>query len=62
MTDQKDKSVHLRKREEFLNEILKEISDPIHRRLIQAYKGDNPVESMETELSKILSEVLQRED
>lgn len=57
MTDQKDKSFQLRKREEFLEEVLREIPDPIHKRLIQAYKGDNPVESMETELSKILSEV-----
>lgn len=57
-----DKGFQLRKREEFLGEILKEISDPIHRRLIQAYEEDNPVDSMESELRKILMEVLQRED
>lgn len=57
-----DKSFRLRKCEEFLKEILKEISDPIHRRLIQEYEEDNPVDSMESELRKILMEVLQRED
>jgi hypothetical protein len=57
-----DKSFRLRKCEEFLGGVLKEISDPIHRRLIQAYEEDNPVDSMESELRKILMEVLQRED
>jgi hypothetical protein len=57
-----DKSFQLRKCEEFLEGVLKEISDPIHRRLIQAYEEDNPVDSMESELRKILMEVLQRED
>ncbi len=62
MTEQKDKSFQLRKHEEFLGEMLQKILDPIHRRLIQAYKGHNPVDSMESELRKILMEVLQRED
>ena len=48
--------------EEFLDELQKEVSDPLHRRLIQAYRGDNPVQSMESELSKILIEVLRGED
>lgn len=49
-------------REKFIKELIEELSNPIHRRLIQAYKGDNPVESMESELGKILMEVLHRED
>jgi hypothetical protein len=57
-----DKTFLMHRHEGFLAEILKEISDPIHRRLIQAYEEDNPVDSMESELTKILMEVLQRED
>lgn len=56
------KNFQLRKREEFLKEILEKTSDPLHKRLIQAYEGDTPVDSMESELKKILIEVLNRED
>ena len=52
----------LRRHEEFLKELLAEISDPLHRRLVQAYQGDDPVKSMEEELSNILLEVLNREN
>jgi hypothetical protein len=47
---------------EFLSELLEEITDPIHKRIINAYQGDDPVHSMETELGKILLEVLTHED
>jgi len=50
------------RREEFLDELQRGVSDPFHRRLIQAYRGDNPVQSMESELTKILLEVLRGED
>jgi len=50
------------RREEFLDELQRELSDPLHRRLIQAYQGDDPVQSMESELAKILLEVLRHED
>ena len=49
-------------REEYLDELLAELSDPIHKQLIQAYRGNDPVQSMESELGKILMEVLKRED
>jgi len=49
-------------REEYLDELLAELSDPIHKRLIQAYRGDDPVQSVESELGNILLEVLHRED
>ena len=49
-------------REQWLQELLAELSDPVHKRLIQAYRGSDPVESMESELGKILMEVLHRED
>jgi len=46
----------------FLDELEREIENPLQRRLIQAYQGDDPVQSMESELTKILLEVLYRED
>lgn len=49
-------------REEYVDELLAELSDPVHKRLIQAYRGNDPVQSMESELGKILMEVLHRED
>ena len=48
-------------REEYLTQLLEVLSDPIHKRIIKAYAGDNPVDSMESELAKILTEVLNRE-
>ena len=48
--------------EKHLDELLAELSDPIHKRLIQAYQGDDPVQSMESELGRILMEILHRED
>ena len=48
--------------EEFLNELQKELSNPLHKRLLQAYQGSDPVQSMEAELARILLEVLHRED
>ena len=51
-----------RPREKYLDELLAELSDPVHKRLIEAYQGDDPVQSMESELGKILIEVLRCED
>lgn len=48
--------------EEYLNKLLAELSVPVHKRLIQAYRGNETVQSMESELGKILVEVLHRED
>ena len=48
--------------QKYLIELLAELSDPVHKRLIQAYRGDDPVKSMEYELGKILTEVLHHED
>lgn len=58
----KDLSSEKSRCDEFLDELQREFSDPLHRRLIQAYRGDDPVTSMESELAKILLEVLRRED
>jgi hypothetical protein len=48
--------------QEFLGELQSEVSDPLHRRLIQAYQGDDPVQAMESVLTKILLEVVRGED
>jgi len=46
---------------EYVEQFLEQLSDPIHKRLIEAYSGDDPVESMETELGRVLEEVLDNE-
>ena len=50
------------RRAQFLSELLKEVDDPICQRLIKAYEGADPLQSMEDELGKILLEVINRED
>ena len=49
-------------RKKYLDELLAELSAPVHKRLIEAYQGDDPVQSMESELEKILIEVVRCED
>lgn len=46
----------------YLAELADRLTNPVHKRLIQAYKGNDPTESMEDELGEILKEVLHRED
>ncbi len=46
----------------FMEELVAQLSDPIHRRIIQAHRGVDPVQSMESEIGKILLEVSNRED
>lgn len=48
------------KLKEFLAELSERLADPIHKRLIQTYKKDEPTEAMEKELGQVLLEVLQR--
>jgi len=50
------------RRKKFLEEMQAELSNPLHKRLIQVCEGDNAVECMESELGKILLEILHRED
>lgn len=45
-----------------VEELVAQLSDPIHRRIIQAHRGTDPVQSMESEIGKILLEVLNREN
>lgn len=48
--------------DDYLEELVEKLSNPIHRRIIQAYQGSDPIQSMESELANILIEVLHRED
>jgi len=50
------------RRKKFLEEIQAELSSPLHKRLIQVCEGANAVKRMESELGKILLEILHRED
>jgi len=43
----------------YLEELSQGVSDEVHKRLIEAYRGENPVESMESELRKIIMEVVE---
>ena len=52
----------LSKIERYLNELTEITDNPIHKRLIASYKGDDPKQSMETELGKIFEEVIKHED
>jgi hypothetical protein len=46
----------------FLKEVKEKLQNPIHKRIIEAYKEDDPLHSMEEELGKIIMEILQREN
>ena len=48
--------------QEFLKELEDHLENPLHKRLIQAYQGDEPVQAMESELAGMLREVLGCED
>jgi len=48
--------------EAYLKELADGTEDQIHKRLIAAYKGNNPKEQIEKEFGNILSEVISHED
>lgn len=50
------------RRDRYVKELGEQTEDPILKRLIAAYRGDNPKESMEAELGEILNEVMSHED
>ena len=50
------------KLEIYLEELKTLVTDPVHKRLLAAYTGDNPKYSVERELDQLLIEVIQRED
>jgi hypothetical protein len=57
-----DASIDDSPRERFLVQLKQQISNPVHKRLIEAYKGEEPVPSMESALQEILLGVMHRED
>ncbi len=46
----------------YLKELSELTDNPIHKRLINAYEGDNPKESVESELGQISKEALEDEN
>ena len=44
--------------EQFLQAVEGKTDDPIHKRLLKASRGENPTESLEKELGKIISEII----
>lgn len=43
-----------------IRELANRLSNPFHRRIVLAYRGPHPLQSMEHELSEILREVVSR--
>jgi len=52
----------LSRRELYLKELDALVTDPVHKRLLAAYTGDEPKKSVELELDRLLIEVLKSED
>jgi len=52
----------LPRRERYLREIVKHLTDPLHKRIVEAYGKGESVKSMEAELGLILTEILKDED
>jgi hypothetical protein len=50
------------KLEKYLKELADGTKDALQKRLISSYQGVNPKRSMEEELGKILTEVMNREN
>jgi len=46
----------------YLEELKALVKDPVHKRLLAAYTGDEPKNSVELELDRLLLEVLKSED
>ena len=45
------------KRKELLKELVENLPNPIHKRLIESYISENSLQAMESELGKILTEI-----
>jgi len=46
----------------YLKELDALVTDPIHKGLLAAYTGDDPKESVELELDRLLIDILKSED
>jgi hypothetical protein len=45
------------RQKEIISDILSQLSDPLHKRIVNAYGGEDPVDSMELELGKVLLDI-----
>ena len=52
----------LDKTQEYKQELLDLVTDPVLKQIIKSYNFPNPVNQMETELDKILMEILNEEN
>jgi hypothetical protein len=57
MSDDK-RAIEEKSKLDLVKEILPQLQDPIHQRILKAYSEANPVGSMEGELKTILLEIL----
>jgi hypothetical protein len=48
--------------QKYVKDLAERATGPLHKRLINSYKGDDPKLSLENELNQILEEVVSRED
>jgi hypothetical protein len=58
----KEDKFKIAKQNEIINEIIELLTDPIHRRIVKAYAGEEPKSSMELELSEVILEIWKDED
>ncbi len=47
---------------EYIDGVLQKLSNETHKKIIEAYKGEDPVSSMESELGEIVMAIVTRED
>ncbi|NPV69780.1 MAG: hypothetical protein HPY55_03905 [Firmicutes bacterium] len=50
------------KRQGFIDSLIGQLKDPIHKRLVEVYAGSEPITGVQAELDEILVEVLRHED
>lgn len=46
------------RKSDFLSDLIAQVDDPNHKRVLSAYKPENPTQSMEAELGRLLMEIL----
>jgi hypothetical protein len=47
---------------EYIDGVLRKLSNETHKKIIKAYKGEDPVSSMESKLREIVMGIVNRED
>jgi hypothetical protein len=47
---------------EYIDGVLQKLSNETHKKIIKAYKGEDPVGSMESKLGEIVMAIVNRED